>query len=144
MSGLARTMDVCKFGDVVDHPDVYPYVSLGQEIPDLRPVIEDPVNVCLMNDHGGFLFVHAGDMIFDTHTAFVPEGRGPQLVALALEARAFMFEQASARMLRTFVADDNKPAHRLAVAAGFKNFERMELFGHPGWLMTMERSSVCQ
>ena len=144
MSGLDRTADGGRFVEVVNHPEVYPYVSLGQEVPDLRPIIADQANVCLMNEHGGFLFVHAGNGVFDTHTAFVPEGRGPQLVALSHEAREYMFMQAGATQLRTFVANDNKAARRLALAAGFKNSSPMTLFGHDGWLMTMDRSAICQ
>lgn len=141
---LRRQMDFMPFADVLEHPDVYPYVSLGQEIPDLRPIFDDPMNVCLMNEHGGFLFVYAGGNAYDVHTAFVPEGRGPHLVELAKDAREFMFTQAGAVTLRTFVATDNKPARRLALAAGFRDSHDMELFGVPGRLMTMQRKDVCQ
>lgn len=143
MSGLDRVSSGYRFVDVVYHPSVHPHVSLGREIPDLIPIVADPANVCLMNEHGGFLFVQSGENVYDTHTAFLPEGRGASLVARALEARSFMFNH-GAELLRTFVADENKAAHRLAVAAGFKNAERMTIFGHDGWLMTMDRSVVCQ
>jgi hypothetical protein len=142
---LRRTFDYLHMFDVMYHPDVLPHVSLGQQMPDLQPLIEDPVNVCLMNEHGGFLCVkHPEANVYDVHTAFVPEGRGPHLVELAKQARDFMFFQANAEVLRTFVAHNNKPARRLALAAGFHDAEEMELFGVAGKLMTVERKSVCQ
>lgn len=142
---LSRNFDPAKLEGVMHHPDVKPFVSLGQEIPDLRPIIEDEDNYCLMNDHGGFLFVkHPGRNVYDVHTAFVPEGRGPHLLELAMQAREFMFYEVGAEMLRTFVSHDNKPARRLALASGFVDSETIELFGVSGSLMTMERKNVCQ
>jgi hypothetical protein len=142
---LRRTFDYFDMFDVMYHPDVEPYVSLGQKIPDLEPLIGNPLNVCLVTKFGGFLFVkHPGENVYDVHTAFIPEGRGPHLVELAKQAREFMFFQANAEVLRTFVSHDNKPARRLALAAGFKDSEDMELFGILGKLMTMERKDVCQ
>ncbi len=142
---LRRTTDSAAFADVLEHPEVTPQVSLGQQIPDMEPIIANPVNFCLMDgEKGGFLCVSSGVNEFDVHTAFVPEARGPHLVELAIQARDYMFIKADASLLRTFVADDNLPAKRLAVAAGFKERERAELFGVPGDIMICERKDVCQ
>ena len=54
---LVRTFDAERFDSVVQHPDVLPYVSLGlDELPSTAMLVEDPANVVLMNEYGGFMF----------------------------------------------------------------------------------------
>ena len=125
------------------HPDVEPFVSLGQDIPDLEAVIDDHQNVCLMNKHGGFLFQQVEPGTYEVHTAFVPEGRGPHVVELARRAVAYMFEQVGADEIRTFVAYDNLPAMRLAEAVGFSVLGECEHFGIQGVNMVLSEY-VCQ
>jgi hypothetical protein len=138
-------MDPQYFAEVCEHPDVLPQVSLGHGLPDFEELIGNPLNICLMNEYGGFLFVkHAGADVYDVHTAFVPEGRGPHLVELALQARDIMFFHAHAVQLRTFVAYDNRPARMLALAAGFTDTEEIEVLGAKGKLMVMDRKDACQ
>jgi hypothetical protein len=141
---MERTFDAERFERVLRHPDVEPYVSLGVQIPPMAPLVCDRANVCLMNEHGGFLCVKSGEGEYDIHTAFLPSGRGPHLVDLALEAREYLFWTIGARLLRTFVAKDNVPARRLALAAGFRDSCDATLFGTPGVIMTLERNWVCQ
>jgi len=139
-----RTFDTAAFERVVHHPEVKPYLSLGQEIPNLAPYITDPRNYCYMNEFGGFLLVNSGPDEYDVHTAFLPEGRGPHLVELAISVRDRMFQENGAVVLRTFVEHGNVAARRLAKAAGFCVVHEATLFDVPGVVMTLERKSVCQ
>lgn len=141
---MKRTFDAKRFTEVVRHPAVEPFVSLGQEIPDLAPYVESQDNYCFMNEHGGFLLVRSGDEQYDVHTAFVPEGRGPHLIQSAIDVRDLMFQEFGAVRLRTFVSLDNWPAKRLALLAGFKVTGEASVFDVCGEIMTVERKDVCQ
>jgi hypothetical protein len=140
---LERTFDAGRFDAVMRHPSVLPHVSMGLEnLPSSAPLIENPANVCLMNEHGGFLFRQFQPDEYDVHTVFLPEGRGQKALDAALEAKQTMFGQFHARRLITFVPYDNKPAHKLALAAGFVDDIHSECMGVPGITMVME--ATCQ
>lgn len=140
---LERVFDHERFDEVMNHPKVKPYVSLGiDDLPSSAPLIEDPANVCLMNEHGGFLFHQFAPYQYDVHTIFLPDGRGKKALDAALEAKRIMFEEFHARRLVTFVPFDNVPARKLAEAAGFVEDRVADCMGVPGVTMVME--ATCQ
>jgi hypothetical protein len=140
---LERTFDADRFDAVMRHPSVLPHVSLGlDDIPSSAMLIHDPANVCLMNEHGGFLFRQFSPDQYDVHTVFLPSGRGSKAVDAALEAKRIMFNEFHARRLVTFVPFTNRTARKLAEAAGFVEDMDAECMGIEGVTMIME--ATCQ
>lgn len=146
---LARTHDAAFMNSVVNHPAIKPQVSLGMEgTLDLTPLVSDEGNVCLQNEHGGFLFIRSEHDCFDVHTQFLPEGRGPAALASAREAAWFMFTQTHCLAIRTFVGSTNHPARALTKRMGFVKIDDGELFGVTGewFLLTIKQwaRGLCQ
>lgn len=140
---LVRNFDAAKLDAVIRHPSVMSRVSLGyEELPSCAPLLADEQNVCLMNEHGGFLFRQFAPDQYDVHTMFLPSGRGPQALEAALEAKHIMFNLYHARRLVTFVPHDNPHAYKLAEAAGFVTDRDASCCGVEGVTMVME--ATCQ
>jgi hypothetical protein len=136
---LERNFNPERLDAVIRHPSVIGHVSLGIEsLPSCEPLLMDHANVCLMNEHGGFLFRQFAPDQYDVHTVFLPKGRGPAALDAALEARHIMFNDYHARRLVTFVPHDNVAARKLAVAAGFLFTADSECMGVSGVTMVME------
>jgi hypothetical protein len=140
---LERTFDASRLDAVINHPSVKPYVSLGvDDLPSCAPLIQDTANVCLMNEHGGFVFRQFAPDQYDVHTVFLPSGRGRRALDAALEAKRIMFGEYHARRLITFVPHDNEPARKLAQSAGFVYDRDAQCMGIEGITMVME--ATCQ
>jgi hypothetical protein len=139
---LERTFDTERVEAVVRHPTVYPHVNLGHEIPSLAGLVENPSNVCLFNEHGGFLFYCFAPGCYDVHTVLLPSGRGAKAIAAAKEARTMMFGQYGATLLVTFVPDSNTHARRLAERVGFVADRQSQALGVPGTTFVLE-ASLC-
>lgn len=140
---LERTFNAERFDAVMRHPSVFPQVSLGMsELPSASDLVANISNVCLMNEHGGFLFRQFSPGQFDVHTIFLPEGRGRKALHAALEAKRIMFEDFHAHRLVTFVPFGNEPAKRLAEAVGFTADFESDCMGVPG--MTFKLEATCQ
>jgi hypothetical protein len=88
--------------------------------------------------------------IYEVHTAFTPEGRGPHVFALARQSLAYIFRQTEALAVKTFVAHNNRAARRLALGVGFVPLRDAATLGTPGteYLLTVKQwakgLSVCQ
>lgn len=131
---------------VVNHPSVFPWVSLGQEGPlDLSPVLDLESTVFLADETGGFLFVDCGGGLYEVHTQFLPEGRGHGVLKKAREAARYMFTRTPCLAVKTFVAYGNDAAHKLTLAMGFDEVGEMEILGKPGRLFLLTvKGWVCQ
>jgi len=147
---LKRTFTAEKLNQVLNHPDVFPWVAmLGMERLDLSDIAEDPQNVVLMNEHGGFIFVPRGDG-YEVHSQFLPEGRGESLKA-AKEAADYIFSKTDAQEITTFVPQGNDGATRLVLAMRFEHRGREGTWTYPNgqtvpvdsYVLTRERF-VCQ
>ena len=140
---LERTFDAERFDRVMRHPTVLPHVSLGMEsLPSSALLVQDPANVVLMNEHGGFMFRQFAPDQYDVHTVFLPTGRGRMARDAAMEARQIMFNEFHARRLVTFVPHDNPNALKLAQATGFVIDRSCECMGVEGVTLVME--ATCQ
>lgn len=140
---LTRTMDATALNAVANHPDVRPW--LGGEGPlDLNGAAQNPNNVVLVTEGGGFLLIKHEPGIYEVHTLFLPEARGPQLMGLVAEGLRFMFSATDCSQIQTKVPDGNLAAMRLAVAAGFQPmFRRDVAFTDPaGTVVGMEYLSL--
>ncbi len=106
---------------VLNDPSVFPWVSLGTEGPlDITPVLDNPRNLFLKADHGGFLLIDKGEGVYEIHTQFLPAGRGRGARTAAREAMRYMFTQTDCKMLVTHCPVDNKASAWLALSAGMQ------------------------
>lgn len=100
---MERVTRAAFFNEVANHCDVRPW--LGGDGPlDLTPMVEDPRNVCLQFEHGGFVLrnVDGYGVSHELHSLFLPKGWGRPVMAAAVKATAYMFEVVRSQLLYTF------------------------------------------
>lgn len=147
---ISVSHDAAHLFRVWDHPTVKPWVSLG--LPELltlenaEKILALPGVVFLANEHGGFLLIPSEGGIYDLHTQFLPEGRGPQLVEAAQEGARYMFIETPCVVVRTFVPVENKAAASFATRCGFVEVSESEFLGHKGhiYILTLKKWVLCQ
>lgn len=144
---LARSTDAVLLNRVVNHPEVSRWM-LGFKPPyDLSPLVQDPANIFLANEHGGFLFIKQEQYTYGVHTQFLPEGRGNSL-SLARDAAFWMFTQSDALAIETYVPADNVAALKLTLAMGFSHWLDTEVNARPCgiYVLTLKQwaKSLCQ
>lgn len=106
---------------VINHPDVRPWVGTpDQGYIDVAPVVANLNNVLLMAEGGGFLFVQMELGIYEVHSQFVPEHRGPNVTRAAHDAQRWMFTRSDCVEIRTKVPHGNIAAAGLAKRMGFE------------------------
>lgn len=116
---IRRTMDARFLNTVANHPDVRPWLG-GVGAIDYQPLLNDSKNVALVNEHGGWLLHCLGPGRYEVHSQFLPEGRGPQIVADARAGLRWMFTATDAIEFVTKVPMANRAAAGLARAGGFR------------------------
>lgn len=127
---LEISRDAVFLNNVINHPEVFPHVSLGAKSPlDLSSVLEDHRNYFLANEYGGFLLLAQPDYVYQVHTQFLPEGRGRKALSAARWAEQFMFTRTDALRLDTTVAYDNKAADWFTRKVGFVKWDDVEVNG---------------
>ena len=134
---LERTTDGQRMQRIIEHPSVFPHVSLGDAHVDLVKHVENPENICLMNEWGGFLFVKLSDTEYEVHTQFLPQGRGRRVIKAAREALNEMFRKCE--RITTYVPDGNKGADSLCRAFRFASDGRCTVMTAEGRMVDMER-----
>jgi hypothetical protein len=145
---LERTFDGQRMQCIVEHPSVLPHISLGDSHVDLVRHVENPDNVCLMNEFGGFLFVNLGDGEYEIHGQFLPAGRGVRVVNAMREALGFIFNRG--HKVHAYVPDGNRGTDSLCRAFGFVHDGRHVLKTAEGNIVEIERryltreSFLCQ
>lgn len=110
-----RVDDASFLNDVANHPDVRPHLGGAGDI-DLSELIADDVNVALVSDNGGFLYVHLGGFVFEVHSMFLP---GANAVAAARASLDHMFARTECIEVMTKVPAPNRAALGLVRACGF-------------------------
>lgn len=100
---------------VVAHPDVRPWVG-GTGPLDLTSVVADPNNVLLMGEGGGLLFQCLAPGLYEVHTQFIPEARGPRALQAVKDALRWMFTKTDCIEVVTKVPDGNVAAYALVRA----------------------------
>lgn len=124
---LTRTFDARLINQVVNHPEVAPWVRgpLSESL-DLSPVVENKDNVLLTDGvSGGFLFTKRKDLpLYEVHTQFLPGTSG--VLAKAKEAAFYMFTKTDCLEIMTCVPQVNK------AAAGLTKKMHFEFIGTKG------------
>jgi hypothetical protein len=122
---LKRTLDPTFLNKVANDPNVHPWLGHEGQI-DLAPVAANLDNYLLVDDHGGWVVCKISEGVYEVHTLFLKEGRGPRLVDLIAEGMDYMFTRTDCHTLLTQLPDNNEPARVLATTVGFKEIFRRE------------------
>lgn len=109
---VVREFSAERINAVVNHPGVRPWVG-GSGPLDLSQVVADPRNVLLMGEGGGLLFIRLADGLYEVHTQFLPEARGPSALAAVLDGLRYMFTRTDCIEVATKVPDGNVGASAL-------------------------------
>lgn len=116
---LTRHTTAERLNEIVNHPEVYPWVKGGNTGPmDLSRFVSDFNNVCLVGDYGSVIFQKHQPGIYEFHTCVLPEGRGAWMVEGAKEAFRWMFTRTDAVELMTKCPDGNIASKAGARAVG--------------------------
>lgn len=109
---VAREVTAERLNDIVNHPDVRPWVG-GTGPLDLTPIVANPANVLLMREGGGLLFIRLDAGLYEVHTQFVPEVRGELALQATKDALLWMFTRTDCIEIVTKVPDGNVAAKAL-------------------------------
>lgn len=115
---LERSKDAPFLNEILNHPEVYPWVSGLADGPlDLTAVVDMPSTVMLKAETGAFLFVEKSPKVLEVHTQFFPGSEN--VLDAATEAAEYIFNQTNCKEIVTMVPRANKAARILAKAVGF-------------------------
>lgn len=107
---ICREFSAERINAIVNHPDVRPWMGCGAGRLDLSGLIANPANYLLMGNGGGVLFQCIEPGLYEAHTQFLPEHRGPAAVAAVRDTLRFMFTRTDAVEIVTKVPDGNRGA----------------------------------
>ena len=140
---LRRSTDAAEFNAILNHPDIFPMVSVpGQEALDATPLVDDSKNYLLMIDMlnaaddkeptGAILFAQHDPGIFEVHTNFLKPWRGQFAIDASLAAYRWMFTHTDAMTLLARAPDCWPGVGRFceAVGASFE-FSRQDIWPGP-------------
>jgi hypothetical protein len=145
---LERSTDAAHLSRVMSHPEVARWM-MGLPPPyDASPLVSNPDNVYLANEHGGFLFLkQEANAVYEVHTQLLPEGRGNSL-PLARFAAWYMFTKTDCEAIETYVPHDNHAALGLTKAMGFEHWIDCHVLSQPCsiYILTLKQwaRSLCQ
>jgi len=142
---VARTMSAARLNAIANHPSVRPWLG-GDSVIDLEPVLLNPANFAFETEHGGMVLAQIGNGVYEVHSLFLPEGRGPES-SQAFDAVAdYMFAVTDCIEVRTRAMEDNRRAVAAAKRQGFEQRYAMPVPWHDGalalatfWSLTAER-----
>jgi len=126
-SFIWRERDATRINQVLNHPDVHPWVTDDDKPLDVSAGVANPNNVLLMGEWGGCLCIQMLDGVYEVHTQILPEGRGKWALDFVRAGSAYMFLKTNAYEIVTRVAEGNVAAKALTLAAGMRfDFRRTE------------------
>jgi RimJ/RimL family protein N-acetyltransferase len=105
--------------NVANDPSVRPWIcGDSDKYLDFSEAVETGRCIALFGEHGGFLFHHLTDGVFDGHSMVLPSGRGKWALRTVRYAIAWMFEREGAQEIMMAVPQGN-----LAVFALVRNLK---------------------
>lgn len=120
---LKRCADSNLVNDLANDPAIRPFIGGDITQPlDLTAAVENPLNIVLMGDHGGFLMAWSAPGVFEVHTMIRPEGRGVWAAEAAALARDSMFDIYGATQLWTRVEEGADNVLAYAERGGMKRW----------------------
>jgi hypothetical protein len=135
LSTIERQEDARRINEIVNHPEVKPWVqgTIEGEI-DLTEVLKNPNTLVLLGEHGGVMFHRHMPGIWVAHTQVLPEGRGPWATLMAQACMHALFTCTEATELLTMCPKGNIGAKAMARQLGL----RYEFTKRLGWTMNGE------
>jgi hypothetical protein len=115
---ISRHLSAERINEVCNHPAVRRYVANGTEPLDLTRQVADTRNILLMGEHGGMMFLHVLDGVYECHTQVLPEGRGQWTRQLTEACMRTMFTRTDAYEIVTRVPTPHVAAKAATVAQG--------------------------
>lgn len=108
---------------IMRHETVYPYMTDDYSPPredfTMADFLQSPHIYTLMpNKMSVFLFHPHNGVLYEVHTAVLPEGRGKAAVEGACAARDWMFTNTRCRKIMTVIPSYNRGAYALARRVG--------------------------
>jgi hypothetical protein len=117
---MMRTRDAALLNSVVNHPSIRPHIGARDAGDlDMTALLDCDRNICLVNDHGGFLYHWVAPGVFEVHTFILPEGRGEAAKVAARKSLDAMTREYGADMVWTRIRPSDAHTVRFAEAAGF-------------------------
>jgi hypothetical protein len=114
---IERQTDASRLNEIVNHPDIYPWVRGTVEGPlDMSAAIENEDVLSLLGEHGGVTFHRLMPSLWEAHTAITPEGRGEWGLRCVQECLKWLFCRTDAMEAMTRCPHGNLPAKALARA----------------------------
>lgn len=116
---IDRHLDAEQLNEVLNHPDVYPWVhGLTEGYLDASVAVADRRNVLLMGEYGGIIFHFHQPGLYEAHTQVLPEGRGPWCQLMTHDALHWMFTRTDCIEVVTRVPKGNLAARALTKGSG--------------------------
>jgi hypothetical protein len=135
MTTMIRAFEAARINEIINDPNVHPFIAERGTGPlDMAPLLEDRRNVLLMEERqrGGILFHWLDGGLYEAHTSFLPQARGPTALNFARDAISWMMTHTDCIELVTKVPVFNGAAVAFAVAAGMiSDFERPDAWNGP-------------
>jgi hypothetical protein len=116
---VKESEDVARLNELLNHPDIYPWVHGSLEGPmDITPITDIPSTIILEATTGMFLFVKKAPHVLEVHTQFLPGST--DTLDCAKDAAKWIFTNTDTKSILTMVPRHNPAARRLAKQVGFK------------------------
>lgn len=121
-----RSFEAGDINPILNDPSVFPAISIpGVETLDATALVANPLNVLMMSEGGGIIFVKQEPHIYEVHTNFLPKFRGRHAIRASLAAYRWMFCRTDCELLQTRVPAFNKGAELFCKLVGARlEFER--------------------
>ena len=129
---IERHTDAKHLNEIVNHPEVYPWVRGAVEGPiDLGPWLDNDNVVALLGEYGGQIYQKRQAGLWEAHSQYLPEGRGEWALEATRQTLHWVFTRTDAVELVTRCPQGNFAAKALAKAIG----GTYELTNPSGWVM---------
>lgn len=129
---IRQTLDPAFLNRVANDASVRPMIAGGDHELELAPLVSNPANLCLVTEHGGWIFQRLEMGTYEVHSLFLPPGRGRNFRDAARLAMRWLFTRTDCIDLLTKCPDDNGAARMAAALMGFKERFRREGVWHTG------------
>ena len=131
LGNLERQRDAGRINEIVNHPEIYPWVRGPSNGPlDLSKAIANTDVIALLGTHGGLLFHRLQPGIFEVHSQVLPEGRGAWAELCIRACLHWLFTRTEAVEIVTRCPKGNVAATAMARTVGMAR----EFTNPRGWI----------
>lgn len=120
MIEIKREIDATRINEILNDPSVRPWVDDKEGPLDIQFQLNNLLNILLMGEHGGILFLYVMPGVYEAHTQVLPSGRGKWTDELTHACIHWMFSKSDCYELITRVPKPHIRARTAAVRSGGK------------------------